>query len=254
MNASIFGQDMAIGTVLDALGNLTNGSMTVLLLFGWTGTGKSLMVNLVAEAFRNVHKFSMPLHLGDDSNHVMLDDLAVVLEKCRGPSLVIIEDVDEGTEAAMSKLKALVSTIKGQQVLLIATMSTGGQVINRSLLDWAQSSSSDERSNIDAAQVDRILQDQNVELPLRSHLRDQKIEHRLVPFLPLTREHVKQCIVKEVIVQGGGTPTREDVRLIMDGMEFFSDAFPVFSAAGCKRVAGKVAYLLASKDTFLGIA
>jgi len=254
INASVFGQELAVGVVLDAVENLSQGRMTALLLFGWTGTGKSLLVQLVSEAFRSVHKFSIPLHLGDESNHVMLDDLALLLGKGCGPRLVIFEDVDEGTEAAMSKLKAFISTMKDEQVLLLVTMSSGGQAINRSLLDWAKSSSSLKRDRIDQTLVNQIIQDQNVDLPLRSFLHGLKIQSRLVPFLPLTREHVKQCIVKEVIIQGGGAPTREDVRLILDEMEFFSDSFPVFSTAGCKRVAGKVALLLASKDTFLGIA
>lgn len=110
------------------------------------------------------------------------------------------------------------------------------------------------REDIRVEQITQMLSDANIKLPMESHLRENGFQTTLVPFLPLTREHVTKCVIKEMLAQGGGVPSRQDIRLILEEMEFFSESFPIFSTSGCKRIAGKVSFLLASKESFLGIA
>ena len=87
-----------------------------------------------------------------------------------------------------------------------------------------------------------LLFQANIELQLESTLRTNGFQTTVVPFLPLTRDHITKCLISEMIAQGGGIPSRQDTRLILDEMEFFSDTFPIFSASGCKRIAGKVKF------------
>ena len=57
----------------------------------------------------------------------------------------------------------------------------------------------------------------------------------LVPFLPLTRQHVKQCIdqaSKKLRIK----LSSEDIRQILDLLDFSSKSFPVYATYGCTHV------------------
>ena len=269
-----------------------------LLLFGWTGTGKSFVTRLIEEAFvlkGNIHRFSVPLHLSSAANHYVLDNLIGALENSCGPNLIILEDVDDGNMEAQKKLTEFVESTAavvnqktnggGKKVLLVATMSTGGLALNKMMLDLTSTSSSSsifsltsafsrndggavgasdddgfghpdprEEDDIRVEQITQMLSDANIELQMESNFRENGFQTTLVPFLPLKREHVTKCVINEMVAQGGGVPSRQDIRLILEEMEFFSESFPIFSTSGCKRIAGKVSFLLTSKESFLGIA
>ncbi len=81
-------------------------------------------------------------------------------------------------------------------------------------------------------------------LPCVSHLRRSGVRVRAVPFLPLSREHVRQCARREIRSQGLDA-TEEDVEAVVGQLAFFSEDFPVLARSGCKQVAGKV-------DVYLG--
>ena len=273
-----------------------------LLLFGWTGTGKSFVTRLIEEAFvlkANIHRFSVPLHLSSAANHYVLDNLIGELENSCGPNLIILEDVDDGNMEAQKKLTEFIESMAavvnqksngGKKVLLVATMSTGGLALNKMMLDLTSTSSSSsifsltsafsrndggavgvsddddqvvgvghhppprEEDDIRVEQITQMLSDANIELQMESNFRENGFQTTLVPFLPLKREHVTKCVINEMVAQGGGVPSRQDIRLILEEMEFFSESFPIFSTSGCKRIAGKVSFLLTSKESFLGIA
>ena len=67
------------------------------------------------------------------------------------------------------------------------------------------------------------------------------------------RDHVRQCIVRE-LSSSGASINGAEVNAILDDLTFFSDNFPVFSKTGCKKVATKVDLLLGNRHTFLGLA
>jgi hypothetical protein len=270
LNASVFGQELATKVIVDAVGNFNQDhghKLTVLLLLGWTGTGKSLATTIIKATFpvpSNVYSFSVPLHLNDKSNHVILEDVAMAIQRSCGPTLVVLEDVDDGTLRAIAKMEQFLTDLakqddlgggggRGNGTLVVATMASGGQAINKQMLEWARSTTF-ERQSISIAHINKILEDPNVALPLNDTLVQNGVRLYLVPFLPLTRDHIKQCIVHEFLQQEGGQGSKNDVYDVLKEMHFFSDAFPVFATAGCKRVAYKVGMLLASKNSFLGLA
>ena len=69
-----------------------------------------------------------------------------------------------------------------------------------------------------------------------------------VPFLPLERRHVNQCIRQALLEQGyfrSAAEIPEDkVQLIADHLTFVPDNVQVFSITGCKRVVEKIDYEL----------
>jgi len=74
-------------------------------------------------------------------------------------------------------------------------------------------------------------------------------EWSVVPFLPLSRETVRRCVVKSVALrnQNDGQLTDDSRNLadqVIKSLEFFSQETPVFSTSGCKKVDAKVDMLL----------
>ena len=110
-----------------------------------------------------------------------------------------------------------------------------------------QSASRDDVAMEDVAQ---ILDKSQV--PMYSTLAASKVQARIRPFLPMTRSHVRQCIVREMSASGASV-TPAEVNAILDDLPFFSDNFPIFSKTGCKKVSGKVDLVIGNKHSFLGI-
>ncbi|OTF77450.1 hypothetical protein BLA29_008452 [Euroglyphus maynei] len=72
-----------------------------------------------------------------------------------------------------------------------------------------------------------------------------------VPFLPLSKRHVEQCVVDNLRRQHGYShpfidPGQEFIDKVTDSIEFKDDEFSVF---GCKRVSSKVNILLSRKNS-----
>lgn len=60
-----------------------------------------------------------------------------------------------------------------------------------------------------------------------------------LPFLPLEREHVRQCILKELTLRE--RPFNENlIEFIADQFIYHPEEFELFSESGCKRVSQKV--------------
>lgn len=134
-------------------------------------------------------------------------------------------------------------------------MKSGGKSINKLLLDMATaqrdySLHSASRDDVAVEDVTQIL-DQS-QIPMYNTLAASKVQSRIVPFLPMTRSHVRQCIVREMAASGASV-TPAEVNAILDDLPFFSNNFPIFSKTGCKKVSGKVDLVLGNKHSFLGI-
>lgn len=71
-----------------------------------------------------------------------------------------------------------------------------------------------------------------------------------IPFLPLERRHVKECIL-DVLVQKGYIISRQEgnekaslVNKIADELTYYPNDEKIYSTTGCKRVAEKVDFVL----------
>ena len=85
------------------------------------------------------------------------------------------------------------------------------------------------------------LQMHQVEGLFESHLRILRPffpnNQFLVPFLPMTRQHVMYCVDQEAKRQLRGRKLpKEDIRLILDQLDYHSKSFPAFATFGCKVV------------------
>ena len=76
-----------------------------------------------------------------------------------------------------------------------------------------------------------------------SSLIEKNLISAFVPFLPLERHHVKQCIADDL--QRKGHPVSEKVKNeVADELQYFPAETKLYSKSGCKRVSEKVDLLL----------
>jgi len=276
LNTSLFGQNIAQQEVMERIQEFTElaSSQTissikpilVLLLVGWTGTGKTHTSNLVAASFPipgNIHRLA-----GASINtNPILQELPKMIQRSCGFSLIIADDVPDN-KAITAKLENLIFSLnsdeegKGNGSVIIISTTTGGHLINRFLLDRVQAGSEDQNlmmaagnngvmtsnnNNVIASAVSSVsanllrkhIADQGLDLPLQSFLKEYSINHEVIPYLPLTRESVRLCILAE-LRESKSSLSKVEVSKIMDQIPFFSPHLPIFSKVGCKKVAAKV--------------
>jgi hypothetical protein len=69
-----------------------------------------------------------------------------------------------------------------------------------------------------------------------------------IPFLPLEREHIRQCIkdylLSKKYYKTYGDISEEKVREIADQLHYYPEEEQLFSLTGCKRVPEKTAYVM----------
>jgi len=65
----------------------------------------------------------------------------------------------------------------------------------------------------------------------------------VIPYLPLTREHIRSCIKSE-LRSSGATMTGQEINNILDHVQFFSKELPIFAKTGCKKISSKVVMAL----------
>jgi len=165
-----------------------------------------------------------------------------------GPSLLIVEDIEELQSDEIETI-AQIAIKKHKRLLILVTTKIGGINLNTNTLEWMKSGN---RKDITVTMITKMLDKERVLMPSI-----QTASTNLIPFLPLNRKHVIQCIWKEVMAQGGSRNillTSDQVQWILNQTEFFSKSFPLFARDGCKRVAENVGLVINAKDLFLGMA
>ena len=167
-----------------------------------------------------------------------MSDLPSLLSTACGPSLVIVEDLEQTDFVRINRLeKMILSVDQPRGVMVVVTTRAGSDIINRRVLEMSADRLAN-RENIQQDHLVTILQD-SADLPLVADLAEYNIPVRLVALLPLTRENVRECIYnflqeRKVVIK------QLDVSAILDTLTFFSPELPIFSRLGCKPVASRL--------------
>lgn len=74
-----------------------------------------------------------------------------------------------------------------------------------------------------------------------SSVLERSLVDHLIPFLPLTRSHVRECVLASA---GDRVLTEDDINKILDQMSYWPEGENLYSSTGCKRVDQKVALYL----------
>jgi len=172
-----------------------------------------------------------------------------ILKSC-GYSFILLDDLDPVDEVTITRMEKLILSLtngedsRSNGTLVVVTSTAGGRAINQYMLSRAKQDVG-WRERVNMEDITEVLLAET--LPLYSSLREFGVEVRLVPFLPLTRDHVRQCIQQE-LKKAGAAMSNTEITSLLDQLQFFSKEFPVFAQTGCKQVASRVGLALGGRS------
>ena len=238
----------------------SNPSKPLVLAFhGSTGTGKNFVSAVIAEQLylkgmnsKYVHKF-LSSHLFPDRNKidaykaVIKKTLRDVISKCDSP-LFIIDEFDKMPHGLIDTFKPYLdynNEVDGydfRKAIFIFMGNTGVDEINEVALSFFKEGR--EREEITIKSMTKMLRAVAYESGgmakctlLESHLIDFH-----VPFLPLERQHIKQCANVELVKSRIGVSTAR-LDAVADELEYFPEGVNIYSISGCKNVKSHVKLL-----------
>ena len=259
MEAEFYGQHLAKKIIMAALRrhiHQPSRKPLVLSLHGWTGIGKSFVSNLIAKhLFKRgyqsqfVHKIIVPLHFPYESEveHYSTQLSGWIMgnvSQCNKRALFIFDEMDKISKGLADTLRPFLdhrgvrSGVDFKKSIFLFLSNSGGKAINQFALEhYGQGK---EREEISLQKLEGILHvaEQNSEVWYGDMLRSELIDH-FVPFLPMERGHVRQCIRQDLNKKGFVVEERI-VTEIVDQMTYFPPDLELFSASGCKKVSSKV--------------
>ena len=82
-------------------------------------------------------------------------------------------------------------------------------------------------------------------------LSERGVNVTIVPFMPLSRDAIRKCVVHDIKnrfpdIQSSDVvaTSRQITEQILQELKFFNDDYPVFSTSGCKKVSSKLDMIL----------
>ena len=123
-------------------------------------------------------------------------------------------------------------------VLIVITSRMASSTINNHVLEHSK----DNLENRERINQENLLEDvlDSGTVPLLySNLVDFSIPVYILPFLPLTREHIREC-TKKLYNSKNMVLTPLDTQRMLDQISFFSQDYPIYAKHGCKQVAAKM--------------
>ena len=262
LKSELYGQHIAQKVIVSALKNhFSKRDVRKPLVFsfhGWTGIGKNFVSNIITEhLFKRksqspfVHKFIIPLHFPHESevdryNKQLLGWIRGNVSNCRKGGLFIFDEMDKIHPGMMGAIKDAILDYRGkkasdghQNMIFIFLSNSGGRTINDHVLKHVLDGKL--RETLTLSELEIIFQGITQHTPdiwFADLLKSEVFDH-LVPFLPLERMHVKQCIRRDLVKKG--FPVKEAiVTAIADQLEYFPPGYEFFSVSGCKKVSSRV--------------
>lgn len=245
----------------------------VLSFHGSTGTGKNHVSRIIAEALyrkglqsENVRMVSTVKEFPHQEMVALYKDrLRDMIErqvrKCP-QSLFIFDEVDKMHRGMIDTIKPYldyheqVGGVDYRHAIFIFLSNTGGHFITKYALDqWYQGK---QREDIELSEVEDILSKAAVSSEStdstgglwHSELISRHLVTAFLPFLPLEREHVRQCILDSLIKRQYFKSYRDVpdniVDKVMAELTFYPVQEQLFSVTGCKRASEKVDYIMLS--------
>lgn len=250
LHKRVFGQHIALNVISKALVEYMSRQKPrkplVLSFHGWTGVGKNHVVNIIAEELDPlaVHKIIMPLHSARYADEPSQRLTYWVSSNLANPYTVLFV-IDELSKASPEFLLGLYDLLSNWQeripvrshVAVILLSNTGGTAIN----DYVYKSLGDGRPRESITHHDVIAPFFTTTFHntwLHRFIANGLIAH-IVPFLPLDRSHVVECIEAYMRTRRM-VATASVVDRVLAELRFFPGDWPVFSTTGCRQVAGKV--------------
>ncbi|CAG5119629.1 unnamed protein product [Candidula unifasciata] len=276
LEANVFGQHLATKIVPDKIeeyfGRFYDNSLPqdvpaeesenvkwckplVLSFDGWTGVGKNYISKFISEAFQYstvmnyVVPYNFPHQAFEDMYRLQIQEWILGnFSKCK-VNIVVVDEVDkafpkviEGLVASIKELTRPCSSTSPTIFLLLS--NTHGSDINRIFVKFLLDSPTKKREEISQEHFHSVFTSEFNDWA--SKLTDTQLIDAYVPFLPLEREHVIQCIKKDLVSKRFSTDLGT-VKRVLEELSISSFGDIQISQTGCKRVADKVDLVMFEK-------
>ncbi|GMT02896.1 hypothetical protein PENTCL1PPCAC_25070, partial [Pristionchus entomophagus] len=257
----VYGQHIVQETLIPALKSHFDRQPSkplVLSFHGATGSGKNHVSRIIAKniyqkglASGYVHHIVATAEFPDRSRmheyQVELQKRLLTSVATCGRSLFIFDEVDKLPEQLLSSIKPFLDyydSVKGvdfRNSIFILLSNAGGDAISKSAI--VHRASGQPRTKMRVSDLERTVSEHVFNTPgglkMSELISNHLIDH-FVPFLPLEREHVRNCIsyyVRDRDATAAGDASLIDE--ILNELQFYPTADPAFSSSGCKRVQQK---------------
>jgi hypothetical protein len=250
--------DIVFKAIKGHLSNKSPKKALTLSFNGMTGTGKYLVSRIIAEnifAAGMKSKFVKLIiathdfkHKKDIENNKLKLEKWIVDKVTECPrSMFIIDEVEKMSEGLIDVLKPFLSHYQAvdgvdyRKAIFIFLVNTGAKLINKETILNKQSKK--RREDITIKQMDNILSNEALK-KVGGFLHASLLEHKLidyfVPFLPLEKSHVRQCVEDDLKEKNLIAVTEEVKKRVVDKLEYFPRDSQWFSKSGCKKVSTKI--------------
>uniref|UniRef100_A0A646QHR3 Torsin n=1 Tax=Hemiscolopendra marginata TaxID=943146 RepID=A0A646QHR3_9MYRI len=257
LHTKLHGQHLVHEIVLRSVRNhvkkVSPKKALVLSFHGWTGSGKNFVSKIIAEHLyvnglksRYVHQFIATLHFPhEDLSKIYQDDLRTWIRgnisKCE-QSLFIFDEMDKMPPGVVDALKPFIDYhdhVDGKNFrrsIFIFLSNTGGQEITSKAFEFWKNGL--ERERITMKDMEKLIRlgAFNEKGGLKhSYIIERHLIDFHVPFLPLERRHVKECIKDEMRDQNA-ILDNDIIERVADELIYYPRSSNTYSTSGCKRI------------------
>ncbi|KAK2885312.1 hypothetical protein Q8A67_016149 [Cirrhinus molitorella] len=258
LEKSLFGQHIASDVVFKAVSSFMTDSNPnkplVLSFHGTTGTGKNYVTKIIArnlykkgEHSKHIHLFLPDLHFSDPAQIKQLIHKSVSNFPC---SMFIFDEVDMMQPQMIDGIKhfldynSYVDGVSFRNAIFVFLSNAGGNVISEVALGfWREGRRREEimmnSMELEAKISQHIMNEETGGFSQSSLINKHLIDH-YVPFLPLELEHVRQCVMAEM-VHMKMTQDYDLADKVARDRPFFPEKEKIFAVKGCKTVRQKLA-------------
>ena len=185
------------------------------------------------------------------SSYQSIENFPEVVSKSCGNILAVVDDLEEVDKMKINRLEKMILTLNNQErhtaagVMIMITSRIGSEIINQHTLDLARDNL-EMRESLKHEDIVNVLH-KTSSIPLYQTLLDFSVPVQIIPFLPLTRDHIRSCTKrlyssKDIVIK------YQELQSIVDQVTFFSQDNPIFAKHGCKQVAAKAKSLKPKKQ------
>lgn len=267
----VYGQHLVLKAVVRHLkAHLSNDkpSKALALSFhGGTGTGKNHVSKIIANHVYKEGMKSKFVHMIASTNefpHVdmvplykdKLRDLIESSVKQCGRSMFVFDEIDKMPPGLIDTVKPYLdyydhlNGVDYRKSIFIFLSNTAGSEITQQTLDvWYEYK---DRESIELKEMERLVTTSAVNTKTSGFYHsDVLLRHMItayIPFLPLERKHIRQCIkdylLSKKYYKNYGDISEEKVREIAEQLQYYPEKEQLFSTTGCKRVPEKTDYVM----------
>ena len=234
---------------------------------GGIGTGKNHVSKIIANHVYKEGMKSKFVHMIASTKefpHVKMvpqykDELQDLIEssvkKCER-SMFVFDEIDKMPPGLIDTVKPYLdyyddlNGIDYRKAIFIFLSNTAGSDITQHTLNvWYENK---DRDSIELKDMERLITTSAINTKTSGfYCSDILLNHKIsayIPFLPLERKHIRQCIkdylLSKKYYKTDGDICEENVTEIADQLQYYPGEGQIFSTTGCRRVPEKTAYVM----------